>query len=132
MDYISQSCKHVITEGQAYRANLAIQNSLDPYLVCPDCQPSQDGDFNGDGGFNVVDMSLFNSVFNCSEGDDCYDSFYDYDCNGSINILDFSNYAALFPAVMFFNQYGERVRPDASGLVIGVNQFGYVSKTFNP
>lgn len=34
MDYISQGCKTLITEGQVNRAHLAIDNNLQLYLVC--------------------------------------------------------------------------------------------------
>ena len=130
MDYISQSCKHKITEGQRERATLAINNSLSQYLVCDGCGASQDGDFNLDGDVNIVDFSLFNSVFNCVEGDDCYDSLYDYNCDGAINILDFSNYSAIFPSTMFFDSMGNRTHKNARGLIIGVNQFGHAKKIF--
>lgn len=96
MDYISEGCKLKMTFGQQYRANLAIQNNLQKYLVCQECKPSEDGDFNNDGFVNILDFSLMNTVFGCASGDDCYDDLFDLDCSGGINILDVSLFQVLF------------------------------------
>ena len=94
MDYLSEWNKHIITEGQAERANLAIQNSLEDYLVCTDCSTSPD--LNSDGFVNVQDVSLMNSSFGCSIGDLCYNPAHDLNCDGFINILDISLLSAGF------------------------------------
>ena len=119
MDYISQSCKHKITEGQRERATLAINNSLSQYLVCPECQPNTDGDLNGDGEVSITDISLMNTVFGCSEGDDCYDDWFDYNCDGEINITDVSTWNSFFVTeVVRFNMIGEKVDRNYRGWVV--------------
>lgn len=89
MDYLSQTCKNRITQGQADRAHAAIQNSLSDYLVCSDCGDGS-GDFNGDGVISVIDFSLFVTSFSCADGDSCYDAVYDMNCDGLINVIDLS------------------------------------------
>lgn len=89
MDYLSQTCKNRITEGQVDRANAAIQNSLEDYLVCSGCGGGS-GDFNGDGAITIIDFSLFSGAFSCADGDSCYEHVYDLNCDGLINVVDFS------------------------------------------
>lgn len=92
MDYISQSCKSLITPGQAERAGLAINNSLSDYLVCgTENLCDKDGDFNNDGFINILDVSIFSLVFGCSaDAGDCYNEEYDLNCDGAINVVDVS------------------------------------------
>lgn len=93
MDYLSQNCKSLITQGQVERAASAIQNSLIDYLVCKeeDNCAGKTSDFNGDGVINLMDISLFSQSFGCSaSGSDCYDLIFDLNCDGNINLLDFS------------------------------------------
>lgn len=95
MDYLSQNCKTLITQGQADRASSAIQNSLIDYLVCSDETEGDDcadktSDFNDDGVVNLLDISLFSQSFMCAAGNSCYDPVFDLNCDGNINVLDFS------------------------------------------
>ena len=94
MDYLSEWNKYIITEGQAQRADLAIQNSLEDYLVCTGCTTSPD--LNSDGFVNVQDVSLMNASFGCSIGDLCYNPDHDLNCDGFINVLDISLLSAGF------------------------------------
>lgn len=90
MDYLSETCKDVITQGQSDRFSLVVANSLQDYLVCSECQPILNGDFNGDGFTNILDLSFFGTSFGCQQGDDCYQSIYDMNCDGVINVTDLS------------------------------------------
>ena len=137
MDYISENCKHIITEGQSFRANLAIQNSLQAYLVCSTCDTNPD--LNGDGFINVQDVSLMNSVFGCSDGDLCYDPQYDLNCDGYINILDVSALSAGFNQdplndtyePQIFDVTGREVDKMGRGVYIIKYNNGTVKKVFN-
>ena len=95
MDYLSQNCKTLITQGQVDRATSAIQNSLIDYLVCSDEPEGDDcadktSDFNGDGVINFIDVSLFSQSFMSEAGNSRYNPIYDLNCDGYINFLDFS------------------------------------------
>jgi len=95
MDYLSQNCKSLITQGQVDRASSAIENSLIDFLVCDDEPDGDDcadktSDFNGDSYINLLDVSLFSQSFGCSAGAGCYNPIFDLNCDGHINILDFS------------------------------------------
>lgn len=88
MDYISQTCKNRITPGQVARVHLAINNSLQDYLVCDTgCNPGN-GDFNGDGSVNLVDISMLSIHFGSVSSDPAYDSTFDMNCDGMINLID--------------------------------------------
>lgn len=92
MDYISQSCKDRITPGQAERAHAAIQNSLAEYLVCtsdPGCITGN-GDFNNDGMFTIIDLSMLNPFYGTAANDGEYDAYFDVNCDGVINLSDVS------------------------------------------
>lgn len=94
MDYISQSCKNQITEGQASRASAAIQQNLTDYLVCSETEdnltgcPGKTSDFNGDGFVNFIDISYFITSFGSIEGNTKFKSKYDLNCDGRIDIFD--------------------------------------------
>lgn len=90
MDYISQNCKDRITPGQVIRAHLAISNSLADYLVCDTGCNTGIGDFNGDGYVSLTDMSLMNIQYGAVMGNPDYNSEFDLNCDGNINILDVS------------------------------------------
>lgn len=96
MDYISQSCKNQITQGQVTRANAAIQQNLTAYLVCssgsegqnPSGCPGKSSDFNGDGYVNFVDIAYFISSFGSIEGNTKFQAKFDLNCDGRIDIFD--------------------------------------------
>lgn len=94
MDYLSQNCKTLITQGQVDRASSAIQSSLIDFLVCneEEVDPCADktSDFNNDGTINLFDISLFSQKFGCYAGNGCYDPTFDLNCDGLINVIDFS------------------------------------------
>lgn len=90
MDYLSQSCKTLVTQGQVDRVNLAITNSLSDYLICGESVCDKVHDFNGDGFINILDFSLLGLGFGCAFEDECFDDTLDLNCDGLINILDIS------------------------------------------
>lgn len=98
MDYLNQTCKFLITQGQVDRATTAIEQSLIHFLVCDDEVEGDDcddktSDFNDDGSINLLDVSLFSQSFGCSAGASCYNPVFDLNCDGHINVLDFSQIA---------------------------------------
>lgn len=93
MDYISESCKDRITQGQVDRVGLVISNSLTDYLVCAhESFCDNDSDFNNDGFVNILDASMFSALFGCSADDEngCFNEMYDLNCDGHLNIVDIS------------------------------------------
>lgn len=96
MDYINQSCKNRITPGQVNRATIAIQQNLTAYLVCSESEEDLPGclgkskDFNGDGIVDIIDFSYFIFSFGSVEGDSRFNAALDLNCDGKINLFDFT------------------------------------------
>lgn len=88
MDYISQTCKNRITQGQSDRAKSVLNSILmNGYVVCRPC-PENNGDFDGNGIVDIFDISAMSGHYGTSIGNPNYNALYDMNCDGVINIFD--------------------------------------------
>jgi hypothetical protein len=51
------------------------------------------GDANGDGAVDIADFGLLSGAFNTSTGQTGFLAYFDYDNNGTIDILDFAQFS---------------------------------------
>lgn len=88
MDYTSQNCLNMFTQGQKNRMRDALQLFRPSLLNSEGCTESQldcIGDLNGDGAVSIEDFVLFNSVY----GQSCSDCPEDLNGDGMVDIEDF-------------------------------------------